>query len=184
MHPRKENITVNKLKKLFSYDVESNTLTRLVRMGKMKPGPTTGTSHCCGYRAIGINGQKYLVHRVIWALEYGEWPPELIDHRDTDKVHNHVDNMRPANAQQNHANTPLQANNTSGVKGVYWHKPVGKWKAQITVAGRQITKGYFDSKDDAIEARREMEMKYQGVYRFDGGYGGSTRIHNHRGLHV
>lgn len=50
--------------------------------------------------------------------------------------------------------------NTSGHKGVNWMKNRGKWRAYIGYQGKQISLGYFDDINDAIEARKKAEKKY------------------------
>lgn len=47
------------------------------------------------------------------------------------------------------------ANNTSGIRGVYWMK--GKWSAKIVFQKKQYHLGSFDSIDDAVSARKEAE---------------------------
>lgn len=51
-------------------------------------------------------------------------------------------------------------NNTSGVKGVSWDKKSKKWRARIGFKKETITLGYFEDKQDAINARKEAEEKY------------------------
>lgn len=55
----------------------------------------------------------------------------------------------------------LSLSNTSGVTGVTWNNNRNKWIAQITINYRHIGLGYFDTKEDAIEARHEAEIKYR-----------------------
>lgn len=50
--------------------------------------------------------------------------------------------------------------NSSGYKGVRWHKAAQKWNARITFKGKEIYLGLFDRLDDAIEARKKAEEKY------------------------
>src|SRR3546814_19429337 len=66
----------------------------------------------------------------------GEWPAVQVDHRDLDKANNRWLNLRLATSGQNQANTPKRRRNTSGIKGVYWHKSVAKWQAAIMVCWR------------------------------------------------
>ena len=51
------------------------------------------------------------------------------------------------------------SNNTSGYTGVTFNKRVKKWRATIYV-GRLISLGYFHDKEDAIQARKDAEIKY------------------------
>ena len=50
--------------------------------------------------------------------------------------------------------------NTSGHKGVYFHKTAWKYCAYITVQSKRIHLGLYDSYEDAVKAREEAEKKY------------------------
>src|SRR3546814_9910391 len=78
-----------------------------------------------------------------------EWPAVPVDHRDLDKANNRWLNRRLATNGQNQANTPKRRRNTSGIKGVYWHKRVAKWQAAIMVCGRLKSLGYRNTKEEA-----------------------------------
>jgi AP2 domain. len=54
----------------------------------------------------------------------------------------------------------ISRNNTSGVRGVSWHKGRKKWAARIMFQGKSISLGYYDSIEDATAARKEAEQKY------------------------
>lgn len=54
----------------------------------------------------------------------------------------------------------LHANNKSGVKGVRYNEQRKKWTAHIGFKGKQINLGYYDNKEDAIQARIDGEKKY------------------------
>lgn len=52
-----------------------------------------------------------------------------------------------------------RANNTSGVKGVSFHKRSGKYMAYITLAGKRHYLGLFGTIEEAARARREAEVE-------------------------
>ena len=54
----------------------------------------------------------------------------------------------------------IQRNNTSGVRGVSWHKKAGKWSVRIHVAGKAISLGYTSDLEEAKQIRKEAEEKY------------------------
>ena len=60
----------------------------------------------------------------------------------------------------NQINRGLQRQNTSGYKGVSWRKDSNKWRAQLWVNGKSYNIGCFDTKEEAIEARKQAEEKY------------------------
>ena len=56
----------------------------------------------------------------------------------------------------------LPADNTSGVKGVYYQK--GKWIAKIVFQQKQYHLGKYDTIEEAAEARRQAEsVLFDGV---------------------
>lgn len=62
------------------------------------------------------------------------------------------ENLRLATHAENQHNQRLRINNSSGVKGVYWHKATQKWYAQIRVNGKRKYIGIFTSLADAKQA--------------------------------
>jgi len=66
------------------------------------------------------------------------------DHRDRNGLNNTRANLRAATNSQNMANRNIQKNNTSGFKGVSWHKRIGKWQSTIRIDGKLRSLGYFD----------------------------------------
>lgn len=102
-----------------------------------------------GYRAGRIFGRMYYANRIVWAMQTGEWPKYLVDHRDTDRGNNRWENLRQATHSQNQCNKSLTSANSSGFKGVSLHKPTGKWQATISLHGSQRHLGYFDSPEQA-----------------------------------
>ena len=120
-------------------------------------------THQKGYISICITYEgkkiKCLAHRLAWFYVYGEQPDE-IDHEDTITNHNWIDNLRPANTHQNQCNTGAYANNTSGYKGVTWAESDKRWKAQISVKGRNMHLGNFKTPEAASKAYIAAAMKY------------------------
>lgn len=53
----------------------------------------------------------------------------------------------------------LQRNNTSGVKGISWHKRIGKWQASIQFQGAKYHLGYYDDINKAKEMRETAEKE-------------------------
>jgi AP2 domain len=56
-----------------------------------------------------------------------------VDHVNRNSLDNQRYNLRPATHSQNLANRGCQIDNTSGFKGVSWHKGSSKWHARIIV---------------------------------------------------
>lgn len=61
------------------------------------------------------------------------------------------------------SNPKPQANNTSGYRGVSWAAQNRKWRAQITVDGKNIVLGHFDKPKDAYNAYRKAKWLHHRV---------------------
>jgi hypothetical protein len=129
-------------------------------------GKSAGSVVSSGYLKIKINNRRYLAHRLAWLIVHGEWPPKQIDHIDCDKLNNRIANLRLANNQENQRNCGLQKNNSTGIKGVYWHKSRGKFVAEISVGDKRRHLGYFDTLAEATAARHAAEAEHFGAFRW------------------
>lgn len=105
------------------------------------------------------------LHRLIMNIENNN--KVVIDHINHNTLDNRKKNLRIVTQQQNVLNTSLRSDNTSGAKGVYLDKRYNKWYCQITFNGHTYTKRLFDTKEEAIQVRRELEEKYFGENSYD-----------------
>lgn len=122
-----------------------------------------------GYWVLRINAQAFKAHRIAWLYVFGEMPNsnEEIDHINGNRLDNSIANLRLANDLQNAANTGIRIDNTSGVKGVSWHRKTGKWYAQINQCGRRTSLGYFDSISAAKRAYQARAKIIHGEFARD-----------------
>jgi hypothetical protein len=125
---------------LFDY-VDGKLLWKFNR-GRVKVGDEAGAIIPNGRLYVQVDGKKYLVHRVIWFLHYGECPP-FLDHIDGNPLNNHIDNLRPATKSQNAMNRKVRKDSATGVKGI---TTKGKrFGASIYLDGIANYLGTFDS---------------------------------------
>lgn len=110
--------------------------------------------------------KKQLMHRVILARMLGRSlsPGEFVDHIDMNALNNIRSNLRLATQAQNERNRRKHRDNTSGYKGVGWHKYHKKWSAQIGVDGKVVYLGYFDTAELAYAAYCAAAKKYHGDF--------------------
>jgi hypothetical protein len=113
-----------------------------------------------GYLRGRISTKMFKAHRVAWALYYGVWPSDQIDHLNGIPYDNRIINLRVVSNQDNNKNKTMRSDNTSGVTGVHRHKPGAKWRAYVKVNGRTIWLGSFDTIEEAAAARKEADIKY------------------------
>ena len=112
-----------------------------------------------GYKSGSIFCYTLYAHRVIWAIHYGEWPSDQIDHINHDRADNRLVNLRTVSKMENSRNMSKPSNNTSGCVGI-WLIHNGRWRAGIEADGERIHVGYFGTKSEAIKARKKAEVKY------------------------
>lgn len=110
-----------------------------------------------GYVRIRIKGKSNVAHRIIWEMKNGPVPDGMyIDHINHDKADNRISNLRIATCRQNLINTLPAANNSSGFKGVTFHKKSGKWMSYVSIYHKRHYLGYFDSPEMAHQARQKF----------------------------
>ena len=149
------------LKKLF-YDAANGIfIWKFNGTRGIKAGDVAGSKMSDGYIMLSVSGKKVLAHRVAWFFSYGEFPYGHIDHINRNKSDNRILNLRLASPEQNAQNRTKNSKNTSGYKGVTWHKRDKKWQAAITVKGKVLHLGYYLKVEDAYASYVKASKKYQ-----------------------
>jgi len=90
----------------------------------------------------------------------------IIDHNDLNRLNNRKSNLRYATHSQNHMNTRIQPNNTSGVRGVTWDKNNNQWMARIKINNKQIHLGRYNIFEDAVNTRKKAEDMYFKEFKY------------------
>lgn len=143
---------------ILEYDPQSGSLFwrenlgPRARKGREAFTRTQGTGHKRGQ----IFGVLYYAHRVIWKYVHGNEPAQ-IDHIDGNPSNNALSNLRATDSAGNSRNRRLSKSST-GVVGVTLKG--GKYRADITVSGKQIYLGVFGTLEQAAGARRSASVHY------------------------
>lgn len=158
MKARKKVPNKELLNKIFRY-VDGKLFWKISTSKKQLAGKIAGYKNSNNRWVICIDGKNYYRHRLVYMMHRGNCPTNLdVDHLDTDKTNDRIENLALKTRSYNKRNVPINSNNTSGFTGVYKRKDTGKWQAQITVNGKNTHLGYFDSFEDAVEARKRANV--------------------------
>lgn len=115
---------------------------------------------CCN--ATLERGRKKAVplHRFIISATEGL----VVDHINGNTLDNRKNNLRMATKAENGQNrVNLAKNNTSGVRGVTWHKTRKRWMGSVVVNQKAIHVGFFDDIETAriaVEQVRAHHMPF------------------------
>jgi hypothetical protein len=147
---------------LFEYK-DGNLYWKKSLNNRAKIGQIAGSKLPLGYRIIGVNGKHYLMHRLIFML-FNNYVPKKIDHIDGNPLNNRIENLREANDAENSYNAKLRKDNTTGHKGVIWHKLAKKWRVIVKANKKVIYSGYFDNLELASLVAQEARHKFHGKF--------------------
>lgn len=120
-----------------------------------------------GYRSVQLQGRRYLVHRIVWALHTGRVPIGLVDHKDRDTSNNHPDNLREVSGGENNANSARSSRNTTGVKGLTFDRTNNCWQGQVKLGTITRRKRSVD-KQVVIDWIKHTRVEVHGEYAFTG----------------
>lgn len=150
------NPTFEQLKSVFTYDADSGIVS-----SNRKPAGYVMKS---GYHLLSYKEKRLYAHRVAWCLITGDWPTKEIDHINGVKNDNRFLNLREATRRENSRNQSITSKNTSGFKGVSFHKRTGKWRADIQLNGSQKSLGSFYSREEAFEVYKKASIENFGEF--------------------
>lgn len=88
-----ETYSPEALRELFVYDAETGVLRWKHDRRKVRAGDIAGTLRG-RYLLVKINRVTHYVHRVAWAIYYGVWPIQNIDHINRNPGDNRICNLR------------------------------------------------------------------------------------------
>lgn len=113
-----------------------------------------------GYKCGRVFNILLRAHRVIWAMEMGEWPSEEVDHINGDRSDNRLCNLRAVSRAENSKNVSVHKDNSVGIIGVSWYPRLEKWCARICVDGERHHIGVYGCIGQAIRARKQAERAH------------------------
>jgi len=104
---------------------------------------------------------------VIMHREIMEAPKGMdVDHMNHNTLDNRKENLRVCTRAENSQNQLKSVTNTSGYKGVHWHKGYNSWVARIRKGSKRI---HLGSSKDVVEAAKMYNkgaLKYFGEFAY------------------
>ena len=115
------------------------------------------------YLHFKFKGKMYTAHRVVWEMHYGPVTPGMsVDHKNNIRKDNRIENLQELTEGDNNKKQLRAKNNKTGYRGVVFYKNHKKFRATITNNGKNKHLGYFDTAEEAYEARKAAELHYYG----------------------
>ena len=159
LQPNMHKHSLQQIASKLQYDPTTGILKWNARYSNcIKPSLEAGCKDHLGYLLIRVDGTLYKAHRLAWLLYYGEWPKNVIDHINGNAADNRISNLREALQRQNLRNSATRNDNTSGVKGISYHKQSGGWHARIWTDNK-LTQKYFKEFDQAVSFIKTVRLE-------------------------
>lgn len=157
-------LTQEKAHQLFEYkDGVLYWRERPMQSRKAKGDMEAGTHSGHGYKKICVNKQKFYAHQIIFLMHHG-YISDLIDHIDRNTSNNKIENLRASNKSLNACNAKSRSDNTSGHKGVIWHKKAKKWMCRLSANKKTIYLGLHEDFELACLVADKARVLYHGEY--------------------
>jgi len=173
----KPHITVEELRRIVSYDEVTGIFTwlsrPLSRFGGKYPkrthaswnsknaGNRADKIHHTGYYYVKIDNIRYSAHRLAWLYVHGFDAPQEIDHINCISSDNRIINLRLASHAENGRNK-TSSRTHSPYRGIA--KSKNKWKAQISISGKRLYLGLYNTPEEAHKSYIEASRKYHGKF--------------------
>lgn len=155
-------ITTKRLREVFDYK-DGNLIRKVAARGRAQVGTIAGSRGKNDYWYACVDNITYPLHLLVW-IWHGFDPYVEPDHKNRISSDNRIENLRPATRSQNMWNIGKAKNNTSGVKGVTWHKEKRKYRVRLGVNGKRIHIGDFADLELAELVAHEARAKYHGQF--------------------
>lgn len=175
MRERKDSVTQEDLRKAFLYDASNGQMVwrprgclgpdvpaSLRRWNTRWAGKPAGTPCGKGYIVLSVTVEgrhaRIMAHRAVWIYHHGAIGSGLdVDHINRNRSDNRLENLRLATRSENNQNSVASRNCKTGILGVSFHKPTGKYRADIVLHRRQVFLGLYPTQGEAEIVRRYAE---------------------------
>ncbi|OPD95646.1 hypothetical protein AO986_30005 [Pseudomonas aeruginosa] len=148
--------SIDRLRELLEVSEDSASGLRwLTTSKKVRAGATAGSVRSDGYWRVFIDGQRYMTHRIVYAMSVGEIPYGMqVDHADMNPGNNRPENLRLVSASENQWNTGGSRVKASGLP-----KNISRHAAGYQVQIKRFGKSYNFWSRDLAECVSWLEKK-------------------------
>jgi len=153
-------IKQKRLFELFKYNPNTGLFVRKINISNAKVGEIAGSLDKNKYILISIDGIVYKAHHLAILYMTGKYPTIECDHKNGIRDDNRFKNIQECGRQINMMNKKIYKNNSSKISGVHWSNRESKWISRIQTKGKRIFLGSFENIEDAKNAKRNAEKKY------------------------
>lgn len=137
-------LTVAGLRERLDYEPETGLFYwALQRKSRDVVGTLAGGISTDGYRVIHIDGIDRLGHRLAWAHWFGTFPCVEIDHINSVRNDNRIENLRLADRSQQAQNRGVRSDNKCGIKGCRWDEKEQRYLVRVGFKGKRVIVGRF-----------------------------------------
>ena len=118
-----------------------------------------------GYGSLREGKKMLKAHRAAYMIAKGPIPAGMVlDHICHVPGCVNPDHLRVCTPSDNAKNRKLEKTNSSGLKGVGWAKRHKRWRAQISVNGKNRNLGMYKTKEEAYAAYCDTAKDLHGEF--------------------
>lgn len=147
--PPKDLPSQARLRELFDYDPDGHFVRCVGVNRKAFAGQPVHGAIVNGCLYASVDGQKYLLHRLVFMYHHGYCPPKVDHFPDRTRTNDRIENLRDATPSEQALNAKVRSDNTTGITGIYRDYERGKFYARPMREGVRTHLGYFDTIDEA-----------------------------------
>jgi hypothetical protein len=162
-HPLQAGIMKRYEDKDFLYDPVSGILWHARSKGfSIRAGDRVTTKPASnGHLYTSVGGKKILQHTIAYKLVTGKMPTGVIIHKNNIKTDLRLDNLEHVSRSCLSRKYTKRSNRSkTNYRGVYYKTDKHKWVARIGAKGINLNLGTFNSLEEAVQARKNAEIKY------------------------
>ncbi len=145
---------ISNLGNIISLDrkIKVNNYTKLIKGKLIKPSISSG------YYSVGLHKdgktKTFFIHQLV-AISFLNHKPNkhkiVVDHIDGNKLNNSINNLQLISQRENFH----KGNRIKNIKGIWFELSRNKWRASISISGKQVIIGRYVTKELAEIAYKE-----------------------------